>query len=141
MIVGFASGTFDMFHVGHLNLFKRAKEYCDKLVVGVNTDELVYSYKNHYPIIPVEQRIEIIKCCKYVDEVKKKGSRDSIEFYKDFKFDILFIGDDYINSEQYVKLNEQLREYGSKVMFLSYTKGISSTEIRKKCSESLNDVK
>ncbi len=67
--VGYTTGTFDLFHIGHLNIIKRAKEQCDYLIVGVSTDEVVMSYKHHYPVIPFEQRIEIVAALKYVDEV------------------------------------------------------------------------
>jgi glycerol-3-phosphate cytidylyltransferase len=132
MITGWTSGTFDMFHIGHLNLLKNAKKHCDKLIVGVNSDELVYSYKKKTPIIPTNERYEILKSCRYIDEVVIREQRDCIDLYNAYRFDIMFIGDDYIDSQKYKELDKELRKFGSKVMFLPYTKSISSSILREK---------
>ena len=102
--IGYTTGVFDMFHIGHLNIIKQAKELCDHLIVGVSTDELVELYKGRKPMIPFEQRIEIVKSIKYVDEVYTQRSLDKFDAYDDLKFDVLFHGDDWKNSNLYNEL-------------------------------------
>jgi glycerol-3-phosphate cytidylyltransferase len=141
MIIGFTSGTFDMFHIGHLNLIKKAKEYCDRLIVGVIDDNAVIKNKNKIPIITIKDRLEIVKQCKYVNKAFIiKEYWEDIKLYEKYKFDIYFLGDDYDipkYKEHYDNFNKELGKYNSKIMFLPYTKTISSTEIRKRCAESL----
>jgi glycerol-3-phosphate cytidylyltransferase len=135
MVTGFTSGSFDMFHVGHLNLIKRAREQCDKLTIGLNSDEFIYSYKHKYPIISTEDRKEILKACRYVDDVIVKDFPDSFLLWEKYHFDKLFIGSDYRGSQQYEELDKLLRQVNSEVVVLSYTEGISSSILRKKLEE------
>jgi glycerol-3-phosphate cytidylyltransferase len=125
--VGFTAGTYDMFHIGHLNLIEHAKENCDYLIVGVNSDELVQSYKNKKPLVEQFQRAKIISALKYVDEAHLMESLDKMDAWDKFKFDAVFIGSDYEGSERYKLEAERLAEVGAKVEFVPYSEGISST--------------
>lgn len=130
--VGYTTGVFDMFHIGHLNILQKAKEQCEYLVVGVSTDELVQSYKNKTPVIPFEQRIEIVKAIRYVDEVRPQTSMDKMDAYESINFDALFHGDDWKGSDLYRDIVTKLSEKGVDVVFIKHTDGISSTDIQKK---------
>ena len=130
--IGYTTGVFDMFHIGHLNILKRAKEQCEYLIVGVSTDELVFKSKNKYPIIPFEERMEIINAIKYVDQVVPQENKDKIAAYEKYKFDAMFVGDDWKGSELFTKCEEELKKRGSNVVYFSYTKSTSSTILREK---------
>lgn len=130
--IGYTQGTFDMFHIGHLNLLKNAKEKCDYLIVGVNSDDLVLSYKNKMPIISVEDRVEIISSIKYVDKVVITNTLDKVESYEKYHYSILFIGDDWRNSERWMTTEKIMNEMNVEVNYLPYTKRVSSTQIRMK---------
>ena len=125
--VGYTTGVFDMFHIGHLNILKRAKEQCDYLIVGVSTDELVKNYKNKTPIIPFEERIEIVRSIKYVDKAVPQVTMDKVDAWKDFQFDVLFHGSDWKDSALYNDIVSKLSQLGVDVVFLPHTEGISST--------------
>lgn len=99
--VGYTTGVYDMFHIGHLNILRRAKEMCEYLIVGVSTDECVKSYKNKTPIIPFEQRAAIVEAIKYVDEVVPQTSMDKLTFLKERHFDVMFHGDEWKGTELY----------------------------------------
>ena len=124
---GYTTGVFDMFHIGHLNLLKNAKKQCDRLIVGVSTDELVETYKNKKPIIPFEERIEIVRELKCVDEVVPQLSMDKMEAWKRLHFDALFHGSDWKDSDMYKKIVEEFSTIGVDVVFLPHTEGVSST--------------
>lgn len=128
--VGYTQGVYDMFHIGHLNLINHAKEYCDYLIVGVNSDALVESYKNKVPVICENDRSEIVRNIKAVDECVIVSTLDKIETMKSLKYDAIFIGDDWYGNPRWMKTKEDLAEYGVDVVFLPHTKGISSTELR-----------
>lgn len=130
--VGYTTGVFDMFHIGHLNILKRAKENCDYLIVGVSTDELVREYKNKTPIINFDERSAIVQACKYVDKVIPQTMMDKYEAWKEHKFDVLFHGDDWKNSDTYNEIENKLKIEGVEFIYFPYTKGISSTLIREK---------
>jgi glycerol-3-phosphate cytidylyltransferase len=133
--VGFTAGTFDMFHVGHLKLLKRAKSMCDKLIVGVNSDLLVESYKNKSPLINQEERMEIVSAIKYVDEVKLMHNLDKIDAFNKYKFDVVFIGSDYKGSDRYKKAEKDLLKNDVMLEFLDYTTHVSSTILSKRILE------
>lgn len=133
--IGYAQGTFDMFHIGHLNLIRNAKMQCEKLIVGVNEDELVKSYKEKIPVISENERKEIVKAIRYVDDVVLVNTLDKVELLKTIKYDAIFIGDDWKGNERWIKTQEALSAFGVDVVFLQYTNGISSTELRKKENE------
>jgi len=130
MIIGYTTGVFDLFHVGHLNLLKNAKGLCDKLVVGVTTDELV-SYKNKRAVIPFDERLDIVRNIKLVDVVVPQDSMDKIEAWNKIKFDIMFVGDDWYDTPKWKELDEKFKSLGVKIVYFSYTKGTSSTLINK----------
>ncbi len=134
-IIGYTTGVFDLFHIGHLNILKRAKENCDELIVGVNTDELVSSYKSKSPIIPFEDRIEIIRSLKCVDRAIPVTNRDKISQYHDIKYNILFVGDDWKGSEIFRELEIYLESHNSKIHYFSYTKDVSSSKFRSLLTE------
>ena len=124
---GYTTGVFDMFHVGHLNIIKKAKEQCEYLIVGVSTDNLVQQYKHKLPIIPYEERLEIVKAIKYVDEVVPQTSLDKMQAWYGLQFDVMFHGSDWKDSAMYNKAIADLKQVGAEVVFLPHTKGISST--------------
>ena len=107
MITGYTSGVFDLFHIGHLNILKNAKSMCDKLVVGVTTDDLV-SYKHKKSVIPFSERLEIVSACKYVDLAIPQDKIDKLEMYKKLKFNILFVGDDWYKNENWQNYEKKL---------------------------------
>ena len=126
-IIGYTTGVFDMFHIGHLNILKRAKEQCDYLIVGVSTDEVVEEYKTKTPIIKFEERIAIVEAIKYVDEVVPQTTMDKMEAWKQLKFDVMFHGSDWKGSDMYNHIIEKFNNVGVKVIFLPHTEGVSST--------------
>lgn len=130
--VGYTTGVFDLFHIGHLNILKRAKEQCDYLIVGVSTDELVRSYKNKTPVIPFEQRKAIVEAIKYVDQAVTQETMDKMEAWKRLKFDAIFHGDDWKGSKMYSELEKEFNAVGVDMVFLSHTEGVSSTIITEK---------
>jgi glycerol-3-phosphate cytidylyltransferase len=129
-IIGYTTGVFDMFHIGHLHLLKKAKNRCDYLIVGVSTDELVKSYKHKTPIIPFQDRLEIISSLKLVDEVVAVTHRDKKQAYLDVGYDVLFVGDDWKGTELFNDLELFLKEHGARIEYFPYTKGVSSTKFR-----------
>lgn len=133
--IGYTTGVFDMFHVGHLNILKRAKEQCEYLIVGVSTDETVESYKHKTPIIKFEERSAIVEAIKYVDKVVPQISMNKMDAYKELKFDALFHGSDWQGSDMYNKIVEEFAAVGVDVVFLPHTDGISSTLIREKANK------
>lgn len=126
-IIGYTTGVFDMFHIGHLNILKRAKEQCDYLIVGVSTDEVVEEYKKKIPIIKFEERIAIVEAIKYVDEVVPQTTMDKMEAWKQLKFDVMFHGSDWKGSDMYNHIIEKFNNVGVKVIFLPHTEKVSST--------------
>ena len=131
-IVGFTAGTFDMFHVGHLNLLKNAKERCDYLVVGVNSDELVINYKHKKPVVPIEERVQIVEAIRYVDQVIVTDTLDKKAAWDKIAYSRLFIGDDWKGSDRWNKTEEEMKKYGVEVVYLPYTKTTNSTLLREK---------
>jgi len=130
--IGYTTGVYDMFHIGHLNILRRAKEQCDYLIVGVSTDEVVEDYKNKTPIISYEDRAAIVAAIKYVDEVVPQTSMDKLEFLKKRHFDVMFHGDEWKGTELYNKYEEEFAKYDSKIEYLTHTDGISSSLLREK---------
>ncbi len=128
MITGYATGVFDLFHIGHLNLLRRAKEHCDHLIVGVSTDALV-SYKNKRAVIPFEERKAIVEAIRYVDEVVAQENMDKMEAWRRLHFDVMFVGDDWKGTEKWNEYERQFGEVGVKIIYFPYTKGTSSTLI------------
>ncbi len=131
MVVGYTTGVFDLFHIGHLNLLKNAKGLCDKLIVGITTDELIINYKKKHAVIPFAERMEIVRNIKFVDAVVPQDSMDKMEMQRKLKFDIMFVGDDWFDSEKWRKFDDQFEEVGVKIVYFPYTIGTSSTLINK----------
>ena len=130
--VGYTTGVFDMFHIGHLNILRRAKEQCEYLIVGVSTDELVKEYKNKTPIIPFEERAEIVQSIDCVDRVIAQENRDKYEAWREVKFDVMFVGDDWKGKPLFMKVEEEFKKVGVDVVYFPYTKDTSSTILREK---------
>ena len=124
-----------MFHIGHLNILRKAKEKCDYLIVGISTDECVESYKHHTPMIPYEQRAAIVSAIKYVDEVVPQTSMDKLDFLKHRHFDVMFHGDEWKGTELYNKYEEEFAQYGARIEYLTHTEGISSSMLREKMNK------
>ena len=122
--IGYTTGVFDMFHIGHLNILKRAKEQCDYLIVGVSTDELVQQYKNKTPVICFEERVEIVKAIRYVDQVVPQDNRDKFAAWETYRFDRMFVGDDWKGKVDFLK------EEGVEVAYLLRTPEISTPQIK-----------
>lgn len=126
MKIGYTTGVFDLFHVGHLNILRNAKSLCDKLIVGVTTDELV-GYKHKKSVIPYEERAEIVRGCKHVDLVVPQESMDKMDAWKRYNFDLMFVGDDWYKTDKWKDLESSFEELGVKIIYFPYTKGTSST--------------
>lgn len=130
MVIGYTTGVFDLFHVGHVNLLRNAKSMCDKLIVGVTVDELV-AYKNKKSVIPFEERIEIVRSSRYVDLAVPQFTMDKKDALQRYKFDIMFVGDDWYKSEKWADFEKQFIELNVKIIYFPYTKSTSSTLINK----------
>jgi len=130
-IVGYTTGVFDMFHVGHLNILRKAKGKCDKLIVGICTDELVRDLKDRDPVIPFEERAEIIRNITFVDRVVPQEKIDEIGDYHKLQFDVMFKGDDWKGTDKWNRLEKEFKKYGVEVVYFPYTKHVSSTKLRK----------
>lgn len=127
-IIGYTTGVFDLFHIGHLNLLKNAKGMCDYLVVGVTVDELV-AYKGKQPMIPFEDRIEIVRSCKYVDAAVPQYDMDKLSACKKLGVKVLFVGDDWYGTEKWREYERKFEQEGIQIVYFPYTQGISSTKI------------
>ena len=128
--IGYTTGVFDMFHIGHLNVLRNAKRMCDYLIVGVSTDELVKSYKHKIPVIPYEERLAIVEAIKYVDEVVPQTSMDKYEAWEKLQYNAIFHGDDWKGSDMYNEVERKLKEVGVDMVFLPHTQGTSSTMLK-----------
>lgn len=128
MVIGYTSGVYDLFHIGHLTLLKNAKSLCDKLIVGVTVDELV-AYKGKQPMIPFSDRIEIVRNIKQVDAAVPQTDMDKLTMCKKLGASILFVGDDWYGTEKWQQYEKEFEEAGIKIIYFPYTKGVSSTMI------------
>lgn len=129
-IIGYTAGVFDLFHIGHLNILRNSKAMCDKLIVGITTDELSLSTKNKIPIIPYNERADIVRSIKYVDLVVPQENLDKLEQFKKLKFDIMFVGDDWYQNERWKNIEKEFKKLKVKIIYFPYTKTTSSTLIR-----------
>lgn len=125
--LGYTTGVFDMFHVGHLNILRRAKEHCRRLIVGVSTDELVMQYKHKIPVVHLLDRMEIVKAIRYVDDVVVQTDMDKFKAWERLRFNAIFHGDDWKGSALYNDLEERLKAVHVDVIFLPHTEGVSTT--------------
>ena len=138
MVIGYTSGVYDLFHIGHLNLLRNAKGLCDKLIVGVTSDELV-AYKNKKAVINHFERMEIVRSIKYVNAVVPQNNMDKFSMWKKLKFDVMFVGDDWFNTEKWKEQDEKFKEVGVKIIYFPYTKGTSSTIINETLKKIRNE--
>ncbi len=137
--IGYTQGVYDMFHIGHLNLINKAKEQCDYLIVGVNSDELVQSYKHKDTVIKEQERAEIVRNIKAVDECIITDTLDKIVLQQRLHFDAIFIGDDWYGNPRWMQTIEELAKYGVDVVFLPHTDGISSTMLKLESDKKVED--
>lgn len=135
-VVGYTTGVYDLFHIGHLNILKHAKENCDYLIVGVTVDDLV-SYKNKKHFIPFEERIEILRNIDFVDKVVPQENMNKMEAWERLHFDKMFVGSDWKGTEKWDKFEEEFAKVGVEIQYFPYTKGTSSTKLR----EALNKIR
>ncbi len=127
-IIGYTTGVYDLFHIGHLNLLKNAKGMCDKLIVGVTVDDLV-AYKGKQAMIPFEDRIEIVRSCRYVDAAVPQYDMDKLTACKKLGAKVLFVGDDWYGTDKWKEYEKKFKKEGIRIVYFPYTKGISSTKI------------
>lgn len=131
---GYTTGVFDMFHIGHLNILRRAKSMCDTLIVGVTTDKLCLARKHKLPIIPQEDRVAIIQAIRYVDQVVLQEDMDKLKAVSRLHADAVFVGTDWQGTPQWHTYELQLSEIGCDVVYLPHTDGISSTLLAHKAT-------
>jgi len=129
MIIGYTTGVYDLFHIGHLNILKNAKSVCDKLIVGVTSDELLYKYKNKKPVIPHAERMQIVANIKCVDAVVPQITMDKYDAWERYKFNIMIVGDDWYKKDKWVELEREFENTDVKIIYYPYTVGTSSTLI------------
>lgn len=134
--IGYTTGVFDLFHIGHLNILSKAKKYCNTLIVGVTTDEEVEKIKNKKTVIPYEERIQIVESIKYVDIAVAEHNTDKLKAWHMLRFDVIFKGDDWKGSEKWEKYEKEFSNLGVEVVYFPYTKGTSSTML----TETLNVI-
>lgn len=130
MIIGYTAGVFDLFHVGHVNILRNARSLCDKLIVGVTIDELV-SYKGKKPVIPFNERIQVVRACKYVDVALPQNDMDKLGAVSKYHANILFVGDDWYATDKWKDYEDKLSKIGCKIIYFPYTENTSSTLINK----------
>ncbi len=139
MDVGYAAGVFDLFHVGHVNILRNARAMCDRLIVGVTVDELV-SYKNKRAVIPFEERIEIVRSSRYCDVAVPQETMDKMDAWQRYKFNIMFVGDDWYQNERWKALDKEFAEVGVRIVYMPYTKTTSSTLINQTLAKLRNQT-
>lgn len=132
MTIGYTTGVFDMFHIGHLNILQRAKAQCDYLIVGVSTDELVFQEKHKKPIIPFADRCAIVEAIKYVDQIVPQHDKNKFAAWQRLHFNKMFVGSDWQGTPQWKGYEQQFSDTDVKIVYLSHTDGISSTILRER---------
>ena len=129
MVIGYTTGVYDLFHIGHLNLLKNAKSLCDKLIVGVTTDDLLLDYKKKKAVIPFEERAEIVRSIRFVDTVIAQADMNKLEAWERLKFDVMFVGDDWYQTDRWKSIEDQFDKRGVRIIYFPYTQGTTSTLI------------
>ena len=129
--IGYTTGVFDLFHIGHLNILKRAKLECDYLIVGITNDELALSVKKRKPVIPFQERMEIVESIKFVDEVVPQTNYDKVEAWNNLRFDLMFVGDDWKGTDKWRKIEKDFNLRGVEIIYFPYTSHTSSTVLRR----------
>lgn len=135
--IGYTQGTYDMFHIGHLNLLRQAKDRCEKLIVGINSDALVQEYKNKTPVVNENDRMEIVSELRCVDNVVKCDTLKKTDAWEKLHFDAIFIGNDWKGNARWEQTEKDLAPLGADVVYLKHTDGISSTILRDKEAEKI----
>lgn len=130
--VGYTTGVYDMFHIGHLNILRRAKEQCETLIVGVTTDELCFMRKQKYPIINEQDRMAIVEAIRYVDKVIPQRDMEKIKPVRELGADAVFVGSDWKGSDAWIQYEKEFASLGCTVVYLEHTDGISSSILRGK---------
>lgn len=138
-VVGYTTGVYDMFHIGHLNLLRRAREQCDYLIVGVSTDDLVRREKNKTPVIPYEERAAIVSAIRYVDRVVPQPDKNKLAAWEKYRFDRMFVGSDWQGTTQWQAFERQFAPLGVQIVYLPHTDGISSTRLTEVIKKILDD--
>ena len=129
MIIGYTTGVYDMFHIGHLNIIKNAREQCDYLIVGVSTDELVCNEKGKIPVIPYSERAAIISAIRYVDQVVPQYDKNKLDAWNRYHFNKMFVGSDWKGTPQWNMFEEEFSPMNVEIVYLPHTDGISSTKL------------
>ena len=133
--IGYTTGVFDMFHIGHLNILRRAKEQCEYLIVGVTTDSLCEERKKKLPIICEAERVEIVRAIKYVDEVVLQNDMEKIRPVKEHSVDVVFVGSDWQGTPTWIEYEKEFAAVGCSVVYLEHTEGISSSILRERINK------
>lgn len=133
--VGYTTGVYDMFHIGHLNILRRAKDLCETLIVGVTTDDLCYKRKQKYPIINQEERKAIVESIRYVDKVVFQTDMEKVRPVKELGADAVFVGSDWKGTDAWIQYEKDFAAVGCSVVYLDHTDGISSSILRTKISQ------
>ncbi len=128
--VGYAPGVYDMFHIGHLNILRNSRLACDYLIAGVASDDLSRRVKGKSPVIPLAERLEIVRSIRYVDDAVEDNSRNKIEMWHQLRFDVIIKGDDWRGTEKGRRLEEEFADLDVEVFYLPYTVQTSSTMLR-----------
>lgn len=129
-IIGYTTGVYDMFHIGHLRLLQRAASACDELIVGVTTDALAAARKSRAPVIPLGDRMEIIAALSCVTRVVEQTSMDKLAAWEVLRFDRMFVGDDWQGHPNWVALEQAFAPKGVEIVYFPYTPTVSSSRLR-----------
>jgi glycerol-3-phosphate cytidylyltransferase len=128
--IGYTTGVYDLFHIGHVNLLRRARLECDYLIVGVTTDELCIEAKGKAPIIPFTERMSVVESVRYVDMVVPQVNYDKMEAWRNHKFNVMFVGDDWKGTPKWVSLEQEFSALGVEIVYFPYSQQTSSSRIR-----------
>lgn len=137
--IGYTTGVFDLFHTGHLKILQKAKDMSEHLIVGVSSDELVFSYKKRYPVMTLDERIEIVSALSCADQVVLQDDMNKIKAWEKYKFNAHFHGNDWQESKLYLDLKREFESRGVASIFFPYTKGTSTTALKKKIYEMMSN--
>ena len=138
-VVGYTAGVFDMFHVGHLNLFRRARAQCTFLIAGVTTDELAFAQKGVRPVIPLVERMVIVQHVRYVDHVVPQASKDKRAAWEVLKFDLLFVGDNLQGTPEWDAVEQEMSEVDVQVVYLPATHARSGELLARGLTDLVSD--
>lgn len=129
-VIGYTTGVYDLFHIGHLNVLRNASALCDELIVGVTTDELSVEVKNKRPVVPYHERVEVVANVRYVDRVVEQASYDKLAAWRRLAFNVMFVGDDWRGTPEWDRFEDEFRPLGVRIVYLPYTPHTSSSAVR-----------